>query len=103
MSTHSKIIAELKSLSSSTLIGIYNDYCEKNQYDDFIKDIDSTEYKISHDEMSSMNDTLYIINGRGKVVTFSHVNDADSPFDYSDVATWIENNDLAEKYNIIID
>ena len=102
MSNHSKIVTELKGLTQSSLIALHNDYCESNQYYDFIKDIDATEYNISHEEMNSMNDTLFIINGLGKTVTFSHADDTESPLDYDDLAKWLDGNDLLEKYDIEI-
>ena len=103
MSNHTKIIEVLKDLTQTDLIGLYNDYCDSNQYDDLIKHIDTTEYPIDNKDMASMNDTLYIINGLGKVVTFSHTDDVASPLDYSDLATWLEDNDLLDKYDIEVD
>ncbi|WP_339343385.1 hypothetical protein [uncultured Psychrobacter sp.] len=103
MSNHTKIVEALKDLSQKEVIYVYNDYCDKNQYDESICVIAAGDFEVKESDMSSMNDTHYYVNGLGKAITFSHTDDVNSPLNYEELATWLENNDLLDKYDIEVD
>ena len=103
MSDHNEIIVALKGLTQSDLIGLCNDYFDSLFYNNFIKNIDAADRHITYEEMNSINDTYYYVNSLGKVVTFSHVGAANSPIGYNELAKWLKDNDLLDKYEIEIE
>lgn len=104
-----KIEAEILNLDTDDMRGLWNEYCESNNYyDDFIEYNDPDElfygYKPSEilDRIDmkdySQSDKYCAVDGWGEYVSFDYINDNNSPFDLDSLAQWVYENEDARGY-----
>lgn len=112
-SINTQVTGQLDQLSTDELVNIYNDYAIANGYE-VIHNLDENTinelydnpwqalYDSNHKAFND-NDYFFTYNGYGHMVTFSNEDDENSPISTSDIATWIEGDELFTEYNIEID
>ena len=104
-----KIKEAITNLNESNMVGLWNEYCEANNYyDDYIEynDIDELLYGckpsevLSRIDMRNYNDfdDYCSYDGYGCLYSFNYVDDSDSPLDVEALAQWIYENEDACGY-----
>ena len=97
------LISALETLSESKLFNLWSNYCDENSYDDNIYYNDENFYEnffpnswdlaqiLSYEKEFSIQDKYVKFDGYGGITTFNDIKDY---VDLSDLADWIENNDI---------
>lgn len=103
-------IKQLKAMSDSSLISIYNEYASNNSYETIFDNDDdniNTFFDCPHEAVKSAfygdynpSHYYFIFNGYGNLASFSYTTDDNCPIDFSELAQWVIDNDLFSEYDI---